>query len=156
VWLPFNWEQRRTDSRGNQIIAVIARVRAGTPLSRAQSDLNVLADRFRAQWPDRYARTEGWGIAGISLRDQMVGDVRPELLVLLGTVGVVLLIACANVANLLLARGSARATEFAVRNALGASRLRLIRQMLVEAALLTLIGGVLGIALATWAMPALI
>jgi putative ABC transport system permease protein len=157
LWIPYDWTQRRTDGRGNQNLAVIGRVRAGLPMSRAQSDLNVLSDTFRTKWPERYAREgNGWAMAAISIRDQMVGDVRPELLVLLGTVGVVLLIACANVANLLLARGSARAAEFAVRSALGAGRMRLVRQLLVESGVLTSMGGLLGVALAAWGMPVLI
>jgi putative ABC transport system permease protein len=157
VWLPFNWEQRRADNRGNQNLAVVARMRSGVPMSRAQTDLDALAETFRRQFAERYARPEeGWGIEAIPLRDQMVGDVRPELLVLLGAVGIVLLIACANVANLLLARGSARATEFAVRTALGAGRTRLVRQLLIEAGVLTAIGGAVGIAVAAWGMPVLV
>jgi putative ABC transport system permease protein len=148
VWLPFAWERSRGDSRGNQILATIARLRPGASLDAARADLSVIASRFRAQFPARYAKNDGWRLTAISLRDQMVGDVRLGLIVLSTTVGLVLLIACVNVANLLLARGAARRQELAVRVALGAGRGRIARQLLTESMVLGLAGGVLGVLLA--------
>jgi putative ABC transport system permease protein len=149
LWVPFNWEQRRGDNRGNQNLAVVARVRDGLPVARAQTDLNTIADQFRAQFPRRYAGPDKhWRLVAISLRTQMVGDVRPALVALLGVVGLLLLIACANVAHLMLARGVARRRELAVRSALGAGRARLVRQLVIEAALLTAAGGGAGVLLA--------
>jgi putative ABC transport system permease protein len=157
LWVPYGWEQARAQGRGNQVLMVLGRVRPGVPLRRAQADIDALADRFRAAYPDRYMRPGNhWRMATISLRDQMVGGVRPELLVLLGAVSLVLLIACANVANLMLARGRTRQRELAIRSALGAGRARLIRQLLVEVALIAGIGGTLGVLLAVAGVRALV
>ena len=149
LWIPHHWEQARAEGRGNQYLALIARLGPDATPERGQADLERIAETFKTEFPARYAKSAtGWRLRLVPLTTQILGETRPALLVLFGAVGLVLLIACANVANLLLARGSARHRELAVRAALGASRGRLVRQGLVETLLLVGIGGMAGIALA--------
>ncbi|HYK87870.1 MAG TPA: ABC transporter permease [Acidobacteriota bacterium] len=131
----------------------IARMKEGISLARAQADLDAIAANLAATYPES---NKGVGIGAYPLKKDMVGDIEPFLLVLLAAVGFVLLIACTNVANLLLARASERAREFAVRIALGAAGGRIIRQLLCESVLLGLVAGGLGLALATWCTPVLL
>jgi predicted permease len=134
-------------------IICIARLKPGETMTQARADMNVVQDRLTQLYP---AADHGVGTDVAPLKQQIVGDVSGTLLLLLGAVGLVLLIACANVANLLLARSVARAREFAIRLALGASRARIAGQLVVEGASLSVAGGVLGLVAAKWAVgPAL-
>jgi putative ABC transport system permease protein len=142
------------DSRGMYWLSIIGRLAPGVPLARATAELDGAMRRMVTEYPETMA--PGTGAFIEPLRDTMVGELRPALLLLLGAVGFVLLIACANMANLLLARGAARQKEMAVRSALGAGGGRLIRQVLTESVVLAVFGGAAGVLLAVWGTAALV
>jgi putative ABC transport system permease protein len=140
-------------TREGKSFAMIGRLHDGVTRRQAEADLNTIAAQIALQHPDFNA---GWSVRVFALRDQLVGNVRPALLVLLASVGFVLLIACTNVANLLLVRAAARQREFCVRHALGASRKRLVGEQLVESITLSLVAGAIGVGLAWWGLRALL
>jgi putative ABC transport system permease protein len=143
IWLPFQFDPNSTN-QGHFFLAA-ARLKPGVTLAQANAQLKVAADQFRRRYPGVIGPKEGFAVQ--PLRDSIVSGVRSSLFVLLGAVGFVLLIACANVANLLLVRATGRKREFAIRAAMGAGRLRIIRQLLTESILLSVTGGILGLIL---------
>jgi putative ABC transport system permease protein len=151
IWLPLELNESQPDDR--HFLYVVGRLKDNKAVAEAQADVGTIAGRLEKEFPKSHA---GHGAAVVPLRESFTGTLRPALAVLSGAVGMVLLIACGNVASLLLARASARRRELALRLALGATRWRLTRIMLVESLMLALAGGVLGVALASWGVRLLL
>jgi putative ABC transport system permease protein len=152
VWVPLLLDKRLND-RGGRSLRIFARLRDGVPLQQAQADIDVICRRLAQQYP---ATNTDMTAQVTPLQEKVVANIRPTLLVLLGTVGFVLLIACSNVANLMLVRANGRKKETAVRLALGSSRWRVIRQSLVESMLLSVAGAAVATVIASWGIAGLI
>ena len=152
IWRPLRINTA-SPARGAVVLRAIARLPDGVTLERAQAGASALAKRLEAAYPEFNEKTD---FNLTPLHDRVVGDIKPGLMAVFGAVGFVLLIACANMANLLLARGSARGRELAVRVALGATRARVIRQLLTESVLLAGIGGAVGLVFGVWAVGGLV
>ena len=152
VWAPFAFTAADREPHGRFMMA-IARLRSNVSLSEAQSQMTTIAAGLRAEIPQF---DTGWTVRLVPIHDQLSGELRPALLVLSGAVAFVLLIACANVANLLLARGAVRQREIAIRTALGAARGRMIRQLLTESIVLGVSGGLFGLLVAQWSLALLL
>jgi predicted permease len=147
VWIPLALDRNHPGNRGNHSWNVIGRLKSNVTMARASADMTRFAQQLAREYPAYYRQSSGWGVIVVPLREELVAQIRPALLILMAATGIVLLIACANIANLLLVRSSAREKEMALRAALGAGQWRMIRQLLTESLLLSLIGCALGIAL---------
>jgi putative ABC transport system permease protein len=152
VWVPLDLSPDESANRANQSLMVIGRLKPFVRQAQALADMQGIARQLAAQFP---ATNAGVGVNLLSLREQIAGNVRPAILILWGSTGLVLLIVCANVASLLLTRAAVRSREFGIRVALGAGRGRLLRQLLTESVLMACLGGLLAVFVAAWGIRAL-
>ncbi|MGC2504785.1 MAG: ABC transporter permease, partial [Silvibacterium sp.] len=153
AWIPLGLTAEQAAVRGEHHYFSIARLKPGVTIAQAQAEMNTISQRLEQAYP---VDDKGWGAVVVSMRDELVSDVRPALLMMLGAVAFVLLIACANVANLIFARAFSRRKEIAIRSALGASRSRIIQPLLTESVILSLCGGALGLILAHFGIDLLL
>ncbi|HXD32878.1 MAG TPA: ABC transporter permease [Pyrinomonadaceae bacterium] len=157
IQCPFRSAQTTLDNRRARIVGTMfGRLKPGTPLSQAQADLSTIAARFASTYPEAYPKNSGYTAQVNKLDDELTRQARPTFLILLATAGLVLLIACANVANLSLARVLQRQKEVALRTAVGATAGRLVRQLLTESVLLGIMGGAVGLIIAKLGLPLLV
>jgi putative ABC transport system permease protein len=153
VWAPLAFEAGDRQNYGAHYLAALGRLKPGVALDQAKAEMETIARRLEEKAPDTNL---GWSVKVAPMLDYTVRNIKPALIVLLGAVGFVLLISCANVANLLLARSSARQKEIAIRTALGSSRWRVVRQLMTESVMLAIIGGGAGLLLAVWGIDGLL
>ena len=152
LWYAFRLDPTH-EPRDNRYLGVITRLKPNISIAQAQAEMDTISQRLAQNYP---ITNSGWTVQLTELREKLVGELRPSLLMLFGAVGFVLLIACANIANLLLARAAYRQKEIALRTALGASRWRIVRQLLTESLLLSIVSGALGLAVSAWLVKILI
>jgi putative ABC transport system permease protein len=155
IWKPIAFTKNDLESRGSRSYGIVARVKHGVTIAQARAELATVLANWRTRYPDSYLSSSPFDAALYGFHDQVVGGMRTALLILTGAVALVLLIACANLTTMLLARASAREREFAIRVALGAGPGRLLQQTLTESVLLALLGGVTGTLLAVWGLDLL-
>ena len=155
MWKPIAFTKQELESRGSRSYGVIGRLKPGVTLAQAQAEADTIVANWHPLFPDNYEPATKFGATIYPMHNLVIGGMRPALMILLGAVAVVLLIACANLTTMLLARAGAREREFAIRLALGAGRMQLVRQMLAESILLALIGGTAGVMLAVWGLDLL-
>ncbi|HVO80976.1 MAG TPA: ABC transporter permease, partial [Terriglobales bacterium] len=149
IWIPLSFRENVAMQRGAHYLSVVARLKPGVTVAQASEEMKTIHAGLAAAYPDK---VKGWTAVVSDFRTALVGDVRPALLILLGAVGLVVLIACANIANLLLARAGDRGREVAIRTAMGATPARLVRQLLTESLVLSLFGAAAGLVVAYWAI----
>ncbi|HEV7669749.1 MAG TPA: ABC transporter permease [Thermoanaerobaculia bacterium] len=155
LWVPLRLDPKDMNARGTHYLRTVGRLKPGVAIEKAQAEMAVIGRRLQGEYPGNYQADSGWGVNVVPLKDQLIGKIRPALLLLFGAVVLVLAIACVNVTNLLLARALARSREIAVRIAIGAGRAQVVRQFLVESLTVTLLGGLLGLLIAFWAVKGL-
>jgi putative ABC transport system permease protein len=155
IWKPIAFTKNDLESRGSRSYGIIGRLKPGVSLSQAQAEVDTIIAGWLPKFPDNYEPATRFGASLYNFHDQVVGGMKTALVILLSAVALVLLIACANLTTMLLARAGAREREFAIRVALGAGPARLLRQMLTESALLAILGGFVGVLLSIWGLDLL-